>query len=49
MPGGSCQVTWRADGELVLAGPAVIVAEIELDDAWLAAAALTPSAATAGR
>ncbi len=50
VPGGSCQVTWRSDGELVLAGPAVIVAEIELDDAWLAATAVTPSAATsAGR
>jgi diaminopimelate epimerase len=46
VPGGSCLVTWRTDGEMVLAGPAVIVAEIELDDAWVAASALTPSAAT---
>jgi diaminopimelate epimerase len=38
VPGGTCQVTWRADGDMVLAGPAVIVAEIELDDAWLSAA-----------
>jgi diaminopimelate epimerase len=45
VPGGTCQVTWRCDGEMVLAGPAVIVAEIDLDDAWLAAA-VTPSAAT---
>jgi diaminopimelate epimerase len=50
VPGGSCQVTWRADGEMVLAGPAVIVAEIELDDDWLAGIARTPAAATtAGR
>jgi diaminopimelate epimerase len=46
VPGGSCQVTWRSDGELVLAGPAVIVAEIELDDAWLAATSATATAAT---
>jgi hypothetical protein len=31
---------------MVLAGPAVIVAEIELDDAWLAATAAAPSAGT---
>lgn len=50
VPGGSSQVTWRADGDLVLCGPAVIVAEIELDDAWLAATADTPAPATpAGR
>jgi diaminopimelate epimerase len=48
--GGSCQVTWRTDGEMVLAGPAVIVADVELDDAWLAATAVTTSAPTlAGR
>jgi diaminopimelate epimerase len=46
VPGGSCQVTWRSDGEMVLAGPAVIVADIDLDDAWLAATAVTPSAVT---
>lgn len=37
IPGGSCQVTWRADGEIVLTGPAVLVAEAEIDDGWLAA------------
>jgi diaminopimelate epimerase len=36
VPGGTCQVVWRADGEIELTGPAVIVAEIDLDDAWLA-------------
>ena len=46
VPGGSCQVSWRSDGDMVLAGPAVIVAEIELDDAWLAATAVAPSAGT---
>lgn len=35
VPGGTCEVTWRADGEILLSGPAVLVAEIELDDAWL--------------
>lgn len=50
VPGGSCQVTWRSDGEMVLAGPAVIVADIELDEAWLTAAAASPAGATpAGR
>jgi diaminopimelate epimerase len=39
VPGGTCHVTWRRDGELELSGPAVIVAEIEVDDAWLASAA----------
>ncbi|PZS25268.1 MAG: diaminopimelate epimerase [Pseudonocardiales bacterium] len=39
VPGGRCEVTWDLDGKMVLAGPAVIVAEIELDDAWLAATA----------
>jgi diaminopimelate epimerase len=38
VPGGSCSVEWRADGEVLLTGPAVLVGEIELDDAWLAAA-----------
>ena len=37
VPGGTCAVTWRADGEIELTGPARIVAEIELDDEWLAA------------
>jgi diaminopimelate epimerase len=35
VPGGTCTVTWRADGEVVLTGPAVILAEIELSDSWL--------------
>jgi len=35
VPGGTCRVTWRPDGELELTGPAVLVAEIEVDDAWL--------------
>ncbi|MEP7019222.1 MAG: diaminopimelate epimerase [Pseudonocardiales bacterium] len=49
VPGGRCQVTWGLDGEMVLAGPAVIVAEIDLDDDWLAAVAgeSGPSAAPA--
>jgi diaminopimelate epimerase len=38
VPGGSCRVTWRPDGELILCGPAVIVAEIDVDEAWLAQA-----------
>jgi diaminopimelate epimerase len=38
VPGGTCQVTWRTDGELVLSGPAVLVGEIQLDRGWLAAA-----------
>lgn len=39
VPGGSCQVVWRADGEIELTGPAVLLAEIEVDDAWLGDAA----------
>lgn len=38
VPGGSCTVTWRPDGAVLLSGPAVIVAELDLDDSWLAAA-----------
>jgi diaminopimelate epimerase len=37
VPGGTCTVVWRPDGGIVLSGPAVIVAEIELDEDWLAA------------
>src|SRR6266498_3808201 len=37
VPGGSCHVTWRSDGSIHMTGPAVLVAEIELDAAWLAA------------
>ena len=36
VPGGTCEVTWCPDGEVLLTGPAVIVAEIELSEAWLA-------------
>ena len=36
VPGGACEVTWRVDGEVELTGPAVLVAEIEVDEAWLA-------------
>jgi diaminopimelate epimerase len=36
VPGGTCEVVWRADGEVELTGPAVLVAEIDVDDAWLA-------------
>jgi diaminopimelate epimerase len=35
VPGGSCEVVWRADGEVELTGPAVLVAEVEVDDEWL--------------
>ncbi|MEO8889117.1 MAG: diaminopimelate epimerase [Jatrophihabitantaceae bacterium] len=36
VPGGTCTVIWGPDG-VVLSGPAVIVAELEVDDEWLAA------------
>ena len=36
VPGGTCEVVWPADGEVELTGPAVLVAEVEVDDAWLA-------------
>jgi diaminopimelate epimerase len=36
VPGGTCQVTWHPDGGIELIGPAVIVAELDLDDDWLA-------------
>ena len=35
VPGGSCEVTWGDDDEVVLAGPAVLVAAVDLDDDWL--------------
>jgi diaminopimelate epimerase len=38
VPGGTCQVRWRPDGELLLTGPAELVGEVELSDAWLARA-----------
>lgn len=36
VPGGSCEVVWRPDGDVELTGPAVLLAEIDVDDAWLA-------------
>ena len=38
VPGGSCEVVWQPDGEVELTGPAVLLAEIEIDQAWLAGA-----------
>jgi diaminopimelate epimerase len=36
VPGGTCTVRWLAEGIVELTGPAVIVAELELDDAlWV--------------
>lgn len=35
VPGGVCGVTWQVGGTVLLRGPAVIVADIELDDGWL--------------
>jgi len=37
VPGGRCRVWWNPDGGLVLAGPAVLVATVELFPEWLAA------------
>jgi diaminopimelate epimerase len=36
IPGGTCEVVWLPDGEVELTGPAVLVAEIDVDDEWLA-------------
>lgn len=35
VPGGTCRVTWHPAGGLELTGPAVIVAEFEVDRDWL--------------
>jgi diaminopimelate epimerase len=35
VPGGQLVVTWREDGHVVLTGPAVLVAEGDLDEDWL--------------
>lgn len=35
VPGGTCTVTWTDGGRLVLTGPAVVVARIELAAGWL--------------
>ncbi|MCW2495032.1 diaminopimelate epimerase [Jatrophihabitans sp.] len=37
VPGGTCQVTWFPDGTVELTGPAVIVAELDLEESLLAA------------
>ena len=37
VPGGECRVWWNAAGNLVLSGPAVLVASVELSPEWLAA------------
>ncbi len=34
LPGGTLVVTWRADGHVEMAGPAVVVAEGQLDADW---------------
>jgi diaminopimelate epimerase len=44
VPGGTCTVTWHPDGRIELTGPAVLLAEIEVDDAWLAAASSAAAA-----
>ncbi len=36
VPGGNCTLWWAADGGVVLSGPAVLVAALDLDEAWLA-------------
>ncbi|SHG69191.1 diaminopimelate epimerase [Jatrophihabitans endophyticus] len=38
VPGGTCTVRWD-DAGVELTGPAVLVGDVEVDDAWLAAAA----------
>ena len=36
VPGGTCEVVWGTDGEVELTGPAVLVAELDVDEDWLA-------------
>jgi diaminopimelate epimerase len=38
VPGGSCDVDLLPDGQVELTGPAVIVAELSIDEGWLSAA-----------
>ena len=38
VPGGACTVRWLPDGQVRLNGPAVLVGEVHVDDAWLASA-----------
>ena len=35
VPGGDLTVTWRSDGHVVLTGPAVLLADGEIDPEWL--------------
>jgi diaminopimelate epimerase len=35
VPGGRCTVSWAADGSVILAGPAVLVAEVWIAESWL--------------
>jgi diaminopimelate epimerase len=37
VPGGECRVWWNTEGNLMLSGPAVLVATVELSAEWLAA------------
>jgi diaminopimelate epimerase len=37
VPGGWCEVWWTSDGELVLSGPAVLVANLTIAEDWLQA------------
>jgi diaminopimelate epimerase len=37
VPGGECRVWWNAAGNLMLSGPAVLVASVQLSPEWLAA------------
>jgi diaminopimelate epimerase len=39
VPGGTCVVTWLPTGEVTMSGPAVLVADVEVDDEWLFASA----------
>jgi diaminopimelate epimerase len=39
VPGGVCTVSWTADGGLLLTGPAVVVAEMDIDLAVLCGSA----------
>ncbi len=36
VPGGRCEVWWSAAGEVMLSGPAVLVATVQLSESWLA-------------
>ena len=37
IPGGQCRVSWTTSGSVVLTGPAVLIAEVELAEDWTAA------------